>query len=33
MATLSKEDIEDKQISYQSLMKENMKSLNKALNE
>ena len=33
MATLSKEDVKDKQITYQSLMKENMKSLNRALNQ
>ena len=33
MATLSKEEVKDKQITYQSLMKENMKSLNRALNQ
>jgi len=33
MATLSKEEVSDDEITYQSLMKENMKSLDKALNE
>ncbi|NWK85351.1 zinc ABC transporter substrate-binding protein [Staphylococcus sp. GSSP0090] len=32
MATLSKKETDDKDISYQSLMKENIKSLDKALN-
>lgn len=32
MATLSEKEVNDKDVSYQSLMKENMKSLNKALN-
>ncbi|MDN5696177.1 MAG: ABC transporter substrate-binding protein, partial [Staphylococcus equorum] len=33
MATLSKSEVDKENISYQSLMKENIKSLDKALND